>query len=265
MRFGPANPSADQSKMRSVHSQYSSSVSPFHANTGTPAGASTVPVGPTATAAAASSCVEKMLQLAHRTCAPSATRVSISTAVCTVMWSEPAMRAPASGCVGPNSSRSAIRPGISFSARRIWWRPASARERSATRCCRTGAAVRSVLIPPFSHPPSPASESALGDRLVPHDDPPARHRHAVGVDRAQVVGVRIAARAERTQRRHLVAVVVGQGRDGLAGASHFRAESLAHRVHAIQPPGSRRGAAPRDAVFARARTPRSAAKPTRLG
>ncbi len=120
MRFGPSKPSADQSKMRSVQAQYSSSVSPFHAKTGTPAGASTVPVGPTATAAAASSCVEKMLQLAHRTCAPSATSVSMSTAVCTVMCSDPAIRAPASGWVGPNSSRRAISPGISFSASRIW-------------------------------------------------------------------------------------------------------------------------------------------------
>ena len=98
--FGPSTPSALQSKICSVHHQYSSSVSPFQANTGTPAGASTVPVGPTATAAAASSWVEKMLQLAQRTCAPSATRVSISTAVCTVMCSDPAMRAPASGCDG---------------------------------------------------------------------------------------------------------------------------------------------------------------------
>ena len=40
-----------------------------------------------------------MLQLAQRTSAPSATRVSISTAVCTVMCSEPAIRAPASGLV----------------------------------------------------------------------------------------------------------------------------------------------------------------------
>ena len=55
----------------------------------------------------------------------------MSTAVCTVMCSEPAMRAPLSGWLAPNSSRSAIRPGISCSARRIWWRPASARHRSA--------------------------------------------------------------------------------------------------------------------------------------
>ena len=50
-----------------------------------------------ATAAAAWSWVEKMLHEAQRSSAPSATSVSISTAVCTVMWSEPVMRAPASG------------------------------------------------------------------------------------------------------------------------------------------------------------------------
>ena len=63
---------------------------------GVPVGASTVP-SPTTTAAAASSCVEKMLQDTQRTSAPSATRVSISTAVCTVMCSEPAIRAPCRG------------------------------------------------------------------------------------------------------------------------------------------------------------------------
>src|SRR5678815_4481511 len=44
-----------------VHHQYSSSVSPFHANTGMPLGFSAVPPRPTATAAAAWSWVEKML------------------------------------------------------------------------------------------------------------------------------------------------------------------------------------------------------------
>ena len=57
-----------------------------------------MPSGPTTTAAAAWSWVEKMLQDAQRTSAPSATSVSISTAVCTVMCSEPVIRAPASGC-----------------------------------------------------------------------------------------------------------------------------------------------------------------------
>ena len=72
-----------------MHHQYSSRVSPFQAKTGMPAAA---------IAAAAWSWVEKMLQLAQRTSAPRATRVSISTAVCTVMWSEPVIRAPFSGC-----------------------------------------------------------------------------------------------------------------------------------------------------------------------
>ena len=84
-----------------MHHQYSSSVSPFQANTGTPWGSSGVPSGPTAMAAAAWSWVEKMLQEAQRTSAPSATSVSMSTAVWMVMCSDPAMRAPASGLESP--------------------------------------------------------------------------------------------------------------------------------------------------------------------
>ncbi len=80
-----------------MHSQYSSSVSPFQAKTGTPFGSSGVPSGPTTTAAAAWSWVEKMLQEAQRTSAPRSTRVSIRTAVWMVMCNEPAIRAPASG------------------------------------------------------------------------------------------------------------------------------------------------------------------------
>src|SRR6202162_655398 len=66
--FGPVEPSSPsgQCSTCSVHHQYSSSVSPFHATTGTTRGSSTVPSGPTATAAAAWSCVEKMLQLHQR-------------------------------------------------------------------------------------------------------------------------------------------------------------------------------------------------------
>ena len=85
-----------------------------------------------AIAAAAWSCVEKMLHDAQRTSAPSAFSVSISTAVWMVMCSEPAMRAPFSGCSGAYSSRIAIRPGISVSAMAISLRPQSARPRSAT-------------------------------------------------------------------------------------------------------------------------------------
>src|SRR3954465_2919123 len=115
-----------------VHHQYSSRLSPFQANTGTPEGASCVPSGPTATAAAAWSWVEKMLHEAQRTSAPSATRVSMSTAVCTVMCREPAIRAPDSGLLSPYRSRIAIRPGISCSASWISVRPKSADARSAT-------------------------------------------------------------------------------------------------------------------------------------
>ena len=64
-----------------------------------------------ATAAAAWSCVEKMLHDAHRTSAPSSTSVSMSTAVWIVMCSEPEMRAPASGLLGPNSARRARQTG----------------------------------------------------------------------------------------------------------------------------------------------------------
>ncbi len=117
----------------SVHHQYSSSVSPFQANTGMPCGSSAVPWGPTATAAAAWSWVEKMLHDAQRTSAPSSTSVSMSTAVWMVMCNEPEMRAPASGFRGPNSLRRARRPGISCSARWISRRPKGASERSATR------------------------------------------------------------------------------------------------------------------------------------
>ena len=57
-----------------------------------------------------------MLQEAQRTSAPRAVSVSMRTAVWTVMWSDPAMRAPFSGCAAPYSSRRAMRPGISCSA-----------------------------------------------------------------------------------------------------------------------------------------------------
>ncbi len=128
--LGPPPPG--QESACSVHHQYSSSVSPFQANTGTPLGASTVPSGPTTTAAAAWSWVEKMLQLTQRTSAPSATSVSMSTAVWMVMWSEPMILAPLSGRASAYSRRMAIRPGISCSASWISLRPKSASARSAT-------------------------------------------------------------------------------------------------------------------------------------
>ncbi len=101
--LGPTGlPSASvKSKTFSASSQYSPRVSPFQAKTGVPAGASTVPSVPTTTAAAAWSWVEKMLQVAQRTSAPSATSVSMRTAVWIVMCSEPATRAPLRGCSLP--------------------------------------------------------------------------------------------------------------------------------------------------------------------
>ena len=82
-------------------------------------------------AAAAWSCVEKMLHEAQRTSAPRACRVSISTPVWMVMCSEPVMRAPFSGCAFANSSRMAIRPGISVWAMFSSLRPQAASEMSA--------------------------------------------------------------------------------------------------------------------------------------
>jgi hypothetical protein len=81
-------------------------------------------------AAAAWSWVEKMLHEAQRTSAPRASSVWISTAVWMVMCRLPAIRAPFSGWLAPNSSRRAIRPGISVSAIAISFLPQSAREMS---------------------------------------------------------------------------------------------------------------------------------------
>jgi hypothetical protein len=106
-----------------MHSSYSASVSPFQAKTGTPV---------FAMAAAAWSCVEKMLQLVQVTSAPSSVSVSMSTAVWMVMCRQPAMRAPLSGFVEPYSARSAISPGISLSAIVISLRPQSASVMSLT-------------------------------------------------------------------------------------------------------------------------------------
>lgn len=107
-----------------VHHQYSSSVSPFQANT--------LAVLPLTTPAAAWSCVEKMLHEHQRTSAPSLESVSISTAVWIVMCSEPMILAPANVCAAPNSVRQAIRPGISTSASSMSLRPKSASDMSAT-------------------------------------------------------------------------------------------------------------------------------------
>src|SRR4051794_16378804 len=131
--LAPLPESPGQSRICCAHHQYSSRLSPFHAKTGTPRGSSAVPSGPTTTAAAAWSCVEKMLQEAQRTSAPSAFSVSMSTAVWMVICSDPAMRAPLSGWRDAYSARIAISAGISDSAMAISLRPHSASARSATR------------------------------------------------------------------------------------------------------------------------------------
>src|SRR3569623_376970 len=71
-----------------------------------------------------------MLQEVQVTAAPSGTSVAMSTAVSIGMWRQPATRAPVSGAVSLYSARSDIRPGISFSAMRIFLRPSSASVRS---------------------------------------------------------------------------------------------------------------------------------------
>ncbi len=93
------------------------------ANTGVPVAAM---------AAAAWSCVEKMLHDAQRTSAPRSFSVSIKTAVWIVMCSEPDTRAPLSAFSLPYFSRVAISPGISCSAIWISFRPQSASPMSLT-------------------------------------------------------------------------------------------------------------------------------------
>ena len=90
-----------------MHHQYSSSVSPFQANTGTPA---------SAIAAAAWSCVEKMLQEhpAH-VGAERDERLDQHRGLHGHVEGAHDL-APFSGCCAPYSSRIAIRPGISCSA-----------------------------------------------------------------------------------------------------------------------------------------------------
>src|ERR1700710_2657831 len=93
--------SPGQVSICSAAHQYSSRLSPFQAKTGVPLGSSTVPCGPTTTAAAAWSWVEKMLQEAQRPSAPSSTSVSVRTAVLILMCSEAAILAPDNGFSAP--------------------------------------------------------------------------------------------------------------------------------------------------------------------
>merc|ERR1719198_2472500 len=80
----------------SVHHQYSSRVSPFHAKM--------LEVPARTSAAAAWSCVEKMLHEHQRMSPPRCWSVSASTPVWMVMCSEPMILTPASGWLGPKSA-----------------------------------------------------------------------------------------------------------------------------------------------------------------
>merc|ERR1719171_107714 len=126
-----------QSRQRSVHHQYSSRVSPFQAKTAALS---------RATAAAAWSWVEKMLQEHQRTSAPRSTSVSMSTAVWMVMCRDPLILHPAKGLAGPNSVRQAMSPGISTSARSISMRPKSACVRSFTLKSRPEAVFSTSIV-----------------------------------------------------------------------------------------------------------------------
>merc|ERR1719424_456148 len=108
----------------SVHHQYSGRVSPFHAKT--------TEVPALAIAAAAWSCVLKMLHEHQRTVAPNADKVSMRTPVWIVMCKDPLISMPLNGWAAPNSLRAAISPGISCSASVSSFRPNSANPMSFT-------------------------------------------------------------------------------------------------------------------------------------
>mmetsp|Transcript_33372 Transcript_33372/g.53473 ORF Transcript_33372/g.53473 Transcript_33372/m.53473 type:complete len:204 (+) Transcript_33372:822-1433(+) len=115
IKFGPS--SFGHVNAARVQSQYSSNVSPFHANT--------ADVLALAMAAAAWSCVENMLHEHQRISAPNACNVSIKTAVCIVKCKDPVILAPLSGCLAFISATHDMRPGISTSASLISLRPYS--------------------------------------------------------------------------------------------------------------------------------------------
>src|SRR6516164_2099549 len=117
-----------------------------------------------------------MLQEAQRTVAPSACSVSISTAVWIVMWSDPEMRAPRSGCVGANSSRIAMSPGISVSAIAISLRPKSASERSATLKSPPGVAASAGFSVAFMLDAPDLSERRIDDPRSAEPGGPRAHR-----------------------------------------------------------------------------------------
>ena len=86
---------------------------PSSANTGTPCGSSTVPCGPTDDRGGGVVLVEKMLQRRPADLGAEATSVSMRTAVCTVVCSEPEIARPLSGSTSANSRRSSMSAGRS--------------------------------------------------------------------------------------------------------------------------------------------------------
>lgn len=64
----------------------------------------------------------------------------------------------------------------------------------------------------------------MAHHLVTDDHPPRGHRQPLGMQRAQIVRVRITTGTERADRGHLITVVERECCDGLARTGHFRAE-----------------------------------------
>src|SRR5437773_865953 len=120
-----------------------------------------------------------MLHEHHRMSAPSASSVSIRTAVWIVMCSDPAMRAPLSGWLAANSSRVAIRPGISVwarSARRIssrqLWNPPPDPGETVARANRSGVDLGLALTSGRRRVDGPARRPAVRDpRRAPRPAP----------------------------------------------------------------------------------------------
>jgi hypothetical protein len=61
-----------------------------------------------------------------------------------------------------------------------------------------------------------------------YDGPPLGNTQAVGVQRTQIVAVRVWREAERTDDDQGIGIVVGERGDGRAAASHLGAESFGH-------------------------------------
>ena len=192
------------------------------------------PAAPTTIAAAASSWVEKMLQLAQRTCAPSAVRVSMSTAVCTVMCSDPTMRAPASGCESAellaerHEPRHLVLGEADLVAAGLGEREVGDLEGQGGHRCgsRSHASIvkRSTL-----------HERLLGELHVTHDLPALRGLEPLGVARAQVVAVRLMAEAQGAEHGERIGVDVCERGDGLVGARHTGTRSDSSSPSTVRP------------------------------